>query len=272
MNQDYSIPFRLVYLLGAKENKIKSTFVEGYNDSQSLKLFENYTDAKKLRILCMLRNSIICDYSRYNKRLYKALEGFQNITNKETSYLHNNNIKINKLFYDLDFVDYFNMLSELINTLAYKVLLDMEVPHIEEVIEYFNFPLLKKNEIDNYVSSVLSMDNPMNVFIYNCEKVKTTFKYAFNNNENCVMTAFSIIGKSFMNLETIPVFELRTEVGSDLDESVSEKIQEIIEYYKGAKERRENLIKIEKEEKEKLEREEKERLEREEKERLENER
>lgn len=247
MNQDYSIPFRLSYLLGAKENKIKSVYPNEYGESQSLKLFENYNDAKKLRIFCMLRNSIICDYSRYNKRLYKTLEGFQNITNKETSYLHNNNIKINKLFYDLDFVDYFNMLSELINALAYKVLLDMDMPYIEEISEYFYFPILTKNEIDNYVASALSVENPLHIYIYGCEKIKTTFKYSFNSNKNCIMSAFSIQGKSFISINDVSVFEFRTSLGVDLDETVLNKLQEIVEYYQGAKERRENLVKLEKE-------------------------
>lgn len=247
MNQDYSIPFRLAYLLGVKENKIKATFPNEYNESQSLKLFENYKDAKKLRMLCIFRNSVISDYARYRRKFYKTLEGFQFITNKETSFLHNNDIKINKLFYDLDFVDYFNMLSELINTLAYKVLLDMEFPYIEEISTYFNFPVLKEKEIENYVSLVPSIENPMGVFIYDCEKIKTTLKYSFNNNKTCIMSAFSIMGKSVLSIDPVLSFEFRTSMGVDLDESVSNKLQEVVEFYSSAKERREKLIKQEKE-------------------------
>ena len=67
-NSNISLAFRLNYLLGTKESKIKDLFPLEYEESKDLKLFEYYCDAKVLRYLCILRNSVFVDFAKYNKK------------------------------------------------------------------------------------------------------------------------------------------------------------------------------------------------------------
>ena len=244
MNQDCSIAFRLSYLLGMKESKIKEYYPQEYKDSNDLKFFENYRDAKKLRLLCRLRNSVIKDFSKYSRKLFKSLEGFQGVTNTDIKYLSNHEISINKLFYDLEFIDYFNMLSSIIDTLVYKVLLDLEVPYIEDVLIYFSYPSMNEKELENFVNSYTSLDTSSGIYIYDAKKIKTTLKYVFNNDMNCVMSAYSLLGKSYFGNISAPSFAFRTQVGPDLDETVGVKVQEIIEEYKGLKDKRAEELRL----------------------------
>lgn len=254
MNQDRSLAFRLAYLLGGKENKLRHDFPDEYAKSDGLELFKNYKDAKKLRLLCELRNSVLADYPKYSKGLIKSLDGFQNIPHKNISYLHNEGIKINKLFYDFDLVDYFNMLTELIDTIVYKVVLDLELP--EDLLEYFKFPMMKESEIALLSEELSSVKTPYYIYLYNGVKVKSTLKYAFNSDVNCIKTAYSLRGNVFVGDIAVIPFEYRKEMGEDLEES-DEKIQEIIQRYKELKENRveETRLAKEKAEKEKLEKE-----------------
>ena len=63
-----SIVFTMSYLLGVPKDKLKEMYELDYKESEELKIFSNYYDAKTLRSLNIIRQGVF----RYNEKA----EGF----------------------------------------------------------------------------------------------------------------------------------------------------------------------------------------------------
>ena len=62
-----SISFRLLYLLGVSSNELKADYPENFKESDSLKSFEFYIDARLVRELVILRQYIFENFAKYKR-------------------------------------------------------------------------------------------------------------------------------------------------------------------------------------------------------------
>jgi len=226
-NSNISLAFRLNYLLGTKESKIKDLFPLEYEESKDLKLFEYYCDAKVLRYLCILRNSVFVDFAKYNKKTSNSIEGFSCVTQSMLTYLKKAGIDMQKLFYDNDLSTYVNLLTRMINVISFKVLVDLEIPYIDEILEFFKFPFFNDNTLNNFVGSCNSISTANGTYFYNGKNIRATVKYALNNDNNVVMSAFSMIGKVFNDTVVVPPFIFREKMGEDIDKDAKIVVENI---------------------------------------------
>lgn len=226
-NSNISLAFRLNYLLGTKESKIKDLFPLEYEESKDLKLFEYYCDAKVLRYLSILRNSVFVDFAKYNKKTSNSIEGFSCVTQSMLTYLKKAGIDIQKLFYDNSLSTYVNLLTRMINVISFKVLVDLEVPYIDELLEYFKFPFFNDNTLNNFAGSCNSISTANGTYFYNGKNIRATVKYALNNDNNVVMSAFSMVGKVFNDTVVVPPFIFREKMGEDIDKDAKIVVENI---------------------------------------------
>ena len=123
------VVFRINYLLGVSEEDLKRDFSELYKESNNLKYFENYCDAKTLRCLNILRQSLIHNFNVYQQdKKSKILSDNKSVID----YLKSKNIDISKVVNTYELFDIFNILTEMVNVILYKVLVDLEIPYVEE--------------------------------------------------------------------------------------------------------------------------------------------
>ena len=207
--------FRINYLLGVSEKDLKNDFNGEYEKSDSLRKFKNYCDAEILRSLCRVRQSFIKNYNKFeNAKSYSTVEDVKN----DVKYLKEKGIDIAKYFKGLGFSEAFNCVTDMINTITYKLLIDLEIPFMDEMLNYFYIPDVTLQDIKKFSNLNMELPSPYGLFIYGGEKIRQTFKYALHNDRNCIYSIFSIIGKSVEgDVENYIVADFRNEQGEDLD-------------------------------------------------------
>lgn len=207
--------FRINYLLGVSEKDLKNDFNGEYEKSDSLRKFKNYCDAEILRSLCRVRQSFIKNYNKFeNAKSYSTVEDVKN----DIKYLKEKGIDIAKYFKGLGFSETFNCVTDMINTITYKLLIDLEIPFMDEMLNYFYIPDVTLEDIKKFSNLNMELPSPYGLFIYGGEKIRQTFKYALHNDRNCIYSIFSIIGKSVDgDVENYIVADFRNEQGEDLD-------------------------------------------------------
>lgn len=213
-----SVVFRLNYLVGVNKNILEKEFPKEFKESEKLKLFENYPGAKILRSLNRLRQSIFADYAVYQRKVQdvNAFNGVVSLT-EDLSYLKQMGIDIRQYYKDLSLFRYCNLLTRMINQLVYKVLVELEMPYIDEMLVYFNMPAITRNDLDTLVSKASEPYNPYKIVIHNGEKIRQSLKYALHTDKNCIYSAFSLVGKSVSNEIVIPSFVFSKEKCEDVD-------------------------------------------------------
>jgi hypothetical protein len=207
--------FRINYLLGVSEKDLKNDFNREYEKSDSLRRFKNYCDAEILRSLCRVRQSFIKNYSKFeNAKTYSTVEEVKN----DVKYLKDKGIDIAKYFKGLGFVETVNCVTDMINTITYKLLIDLEVPFMDEMLNYFYVPDVTLQDIKKFSTICNENQMPYDLFIYGGEKIRQTLKYALHNDRNSIYSIFSIIGKSVDgDVENYIIADFRSEQGEDLD-------------------------------------------------------
>ena len=224
-----SVAFRLSYLLGVKESFLKEVYKNDFEKSNSLKYFENYKDARVLRVLSMLRQSIFLDYTKYTKRQIKSIKNLQLIPDLDMKYLKDNKIDIERAFKSLDLVKYLNFLTEMINIINYKVLVDLDLPFIDELMRYFYYPAYDFKSLKSFVEESYELNKPNGLVFYKGENIKNTLKYVLKNDKNCVVSVFSLLNKQIeVELEDYS-FEFRKNRGEDLDETAKIEFEVMLE-------------------------------------------
>ena len=207
--------FRINYLLGVSEKDLKNDFSVEYEKSESLRRFKNYCDAEILRGLCRVRQSFIKNYSKFeNAKTYSTVDEVKN----DIKYLKEKGIDIAKYFKGLGFAETVNCVTDMINTITYKLLIDLEVPFMDEMLNYFYVPEVTLQDIKKFSNICNENQMPYDLFIYGGEKIRQTLKYALHNDRNSIYSIFSIIGKSVDgDVENYIIADFRNEQGEDLD-------------------------------------------------------
>ena len=215
-----SVSFKICFLLGVDDVSLKNDFKEEYKRSDSLKAFEYYPDALTLRSLSRVRQSFFWDSGFYSKK-GKNPNTFSESVESDVSYLKENGIDLEKAFNLLDINSFINYLSDMMNIIKYKVLVDLEVPFVDELIYFFYLPYIEKTKYIDLVSHYMELDNPYNIYIYNGENIKQTLKYCFHSDKNLIFSIHSLLGKSISDGTYYYEYKYRTELGEDLDASMT---------------------------------------------------
>lgn len=228
-----SVVFRLNYLLGVNKTILEKEFPVEFKESEKLKLFENYPDARKVRSISRLRQSVLSDFAVYQRKAQDitAFNGVVGIS-EDISYLKNNGIDVKKYFKELSLFRYFNLLSRMLNAILFKVLVELEIPYVDELIKYFYMPTVSKSELENLVSKSGDNNNPYKIIIYNGDKIRQSLKYALHKDRNCIYSIYSIQGKSFSGDIKIEPFVFAKEMCEDID---PESVIDIESMYKEVK-------------------------------------
>ena len=213
-----SVAFRINYLLGIDKEFLDKNFSEEFIKSSKLKYFENYVDAKKLRSLCRVRQSVLLEYSSYIKKIKKSLT-FPAKIKEDVDYLKKEGIDLVKGLEELEIHEFFNYLSAMIEVIRYKVLLDLEIPYIEALENYFYFPEVSESDMTSLVAVASENSGYYGIYIFESEYIKQSLKYALMKDKNLIYSIYSIMNKS-CDLD-IPYYnyEYRKSKGEDLDSS-----------------------------------------------------
>ena len=107
---DKSIAFVVSYLLGSDSTFLRSNFKLDYENSDECNCFENYYDVNTLRHLNILRQSVLHNFSSYEKR------AFPKGVKSSVDFLKSKNIDVEKALMELSLNNYFNYLSDMIET------------------------------------------------------------------------------------------------------------------------------------------------------------
>lgn len=221
-----SVSFRILYLLGVSSKDLKNDFSEDYKESDSLKKFEFYVDARLLRELVILRQYIFENYLRYKhlsidqiNEKKKNWSGIQKDISSTIEYIERENIPIQEMFLKSQSFLFFKTLNKMIDCIAYKVFLDLDVPFVDEMLSYIRFPILTERELIDYIEKYKKLTIPYKRIIYGVDKLKYTLKYVFLKDINCIQSGFSICGRAFDKslLGKTFYFSYRNELGDDLD-------------------------------------------------------
>lgn len=234
MKSKSDVVFRINYLLGVTEGILKQDFSDLYKQSENLKLFENYCDAKTLRCLSSVRQCLIRNYIFYkNADSYKIM----NFNEDEISYLLTKGIDIKEIFKTYKIEDIFNILTSMINIVIYKVFVDLEIPYTEDLENYFYFPdNVGILELATFHNEYKELIYPYNIFIYEGKNIKQSLKYALHSDRNCIYSIYSILNLRFSGSIDNTDLKFRTSVGVELDENaviVQEKV--ITKYFEEKK-------------------------------------
>lgn len=224
-----SVVFRLSYLLGSKESLLKDLYKSEYEVSNNLKYFENYRDARVLRILSMLRQSVFIDFIKYNKKQVKTIKNFKPISDSDMQFLKENKIDIEKAFKTLDLVKYLNFLTEMINIINYKVLVDLDIPIIEELSQYFYFPNFNFQSLKLFAEESYELNKANGLVFYNGKNIKNSLKYVLQNDKNCITSVYSLLNKRVEVKIEDYVFVFRKHKGEDLDENAKIHFEVLLE-------------------------------------------
>ena len=234
-----SISFRLLYLLGVSSNELKADYPENFKESDSLKFFEFYIDARLVRELVILRQYMFENFAKYKpfgieqtdekKRLWA---GIQKELSETVEYIENKNIPIQEIFIKSSIILFVNVLSKMINNVAYKVFLDLDIPFVDEMLSYIRFPEMTEMELTNCYEENSKVSVPYKRVILNIEKLKHTLKYVFLKDINCIQSGFSLCGKAFdKNIENNSfTFIYRKEMGEDLDSDIKINGDDFLKY------------------------------------------
>ena len=232
------VVFRINYLLGVSEEDLKRDFSELYKESNNLKYFENYCDAKTLRCLNILRQSLIHNFNVYQQdKKSKILSDNKSVID----YLKSKNIDISKVVNTYELFDIFNILTEMVNVILYKVLVDLEIPYIDELQEYLYFPELENMKMLNdlyfeYKEQVY----PYNIFIFEGKNIKQSLKYALHSDRNCIFSIYSILNLRFTETNLDFSLSFRKTKGEELDVNAVIDYENILSLYNDKKKEKES--------------------------------
>ncbi len=212
--QNKSIAFVVSYLLGGTPDYLRDNFKLDYAESDDGSKFEKYLDVNILRHLCILRYSVIRDKSLIDKKEISPL--FQ----ESLDYLSMKNINIAKGFHTLSTFDFFNYLSEMIDIIVFKTLVDLDLPCVEVIQPLFHFPTLSESMLNRVVEDFKKLHMDTGIYVYNSERIKHTYSRAFSNDRNLFYSIYSLQNKLFDI--TIPDFKMyyREESGINIDENI----------------------------------------------------
>lgn len=226
MSSSKNFVFRLNYLLGVSVKSLKDDFSEDYKMSENLKLFGSYKDANKLRNLSMLRQCFLHTFSLFEenqgnlKNLCKLIPNLkvilEDLKKEDIDFVSIFDLVVKK---KLSLFNVYNILNEMIRTITYKVLFDLEINYTDELMVYFDFPdVTSLADLENSIQEMDKIKNPYDLYIYNGIKIKNTLKYSLHSNENCVKSAYSMKNETFDGEVMASSFEFRKVLGEDLDD------------------------------------------------------
>ena len=212
------LAFKVAFLLGVEENVLKRDYAEEYEVSNSLARFSEYPEALKLRCLSRARLSVM----RYN-HLYENSKDLKYITgqylDKELTYLESQGIDLAALFSQISEVEYFNKISEYIESISLNVLKSAGLPRPEIIKEFFNFPVFDVKDFKQFLRVLRTLSCPHGMIFYNGIKIKQSLSYSLLNNKNLYLSAYSMLCKKYDG-------RLDLERGYDWDTAVVEEIKE----------------------------------------------
>lgn len=228
-----SVVFRLNYLLGVNKTILEKEFPIEFKESEKLKLFENYPDARKVRSICRLRQSVLTDFSVYQRKQQdvNAFNGVVGI-NEDISYLKSVGIDIKSVYKDLSLFRYFNFLGRILNIILFKVMIELEMPYVDELIRYFYMPIVSKSELETLSERANDANNPYKIVIYEGNKIKQSLKYALHKDRNCIFSIYSMQGKSFVGDMTLESFSFSKEPCDDIDPDAVIDVEKIFKEVK----------------------------------------
>lgn len=213
---DKSITFVVSYLLGVDLEYLRNNYELDYENSNKCESFQNYLDVNILRHLNIVRQSVLHNKSQYkNKTIPDTIKD-------SVEYLKSRNIDIEECLNTLSLNNFFNALSEMINVILLKCLVDLDIPCAEDIESLFYFPVLSNKKLDNLIETINDLEGHISngIYVYKSEKIKNTLSRCFTCDKNLFYSIYSIKSAYFNG--KYPEFKMnyRTEMGIDIDESI----------------------------------------------------
>lgn len=223
---DKSIAFVVSYLLGSDSTFLRSNFKLDYENSDECNCFENYYDVNTLRHLNILRQSVLHNFSSYEKR------AFPKGVKSSVDFLKSKNIDVEKALMELSLNNYFNYLSDMIETLVFKTFVDIDILDTEILGLAFKFPTLSMKKLEALIDRVNEVSNLTEIYIYGCENIKPILSRTLLSNKNLFYSLMSIENKRYDGKYQTKSIVYRKEMGFDIDESIFIDSDAIIDKYK----------------------------------------
>ena len=212
--QNKSIAFIISYLLGADEEYLRDNFKLDWEKSCKCTRFENYVDANTLRELCRVRFSILRNPERYDAKEIPTY------IQKSVDYLTQKGIEITKGLNTLSTWNFFNFITDMINVITYKCLVDLDIPQSDILESLFSFPVMQEKDFQQLIENFNTV-NPMNgIFVFCSERIKETFTRSFLNDRNMFYSFYSLQNKRVSKDIPKYVANYREIPGIDIDESI----------------------------------------------------
>lgn len=192
-----SVAFRVAYLLGVEENVLIRDYKISYDSSNTLKNFDYYTNARLLRSLSRIRQSVLRYTNSYkdHSNVSDASKGF---LHKDIEYLKQNNIDVELLFKENTLEDYVNYWTKEINKISLSVLKELELPRSEILNELFYFPSdFTKVTLDKFLADIKSLASPHGIIIYNGSNLKNSLGYTLLADKNVYVSAYGLLNQRY---------------------------------------------------------------------------
>lgn len=223
--QNKSIAFIVSYLLGADKDYLRDNFKLDWEKSCGCARFDNYVDAGSLRNLCELRYSILRDIDSFNKKKIPAY------VEKNINYLSEKGIEVTKGFNTLSTCNFFNFITDMINVITYKCLVDLDIPQSEVLENLFSFPILTETEFEKVIQDFNEVNPRNGIYVFCLERIKDTLSRAFLNDRNLFYSFYSLQNKRFEGGIPQYVANYRELPGIDIDESIYINTEVILKTY-----------------------------------------
>lgn len=214
-----TLAFRISYLLGVSDENLQKYYLNEYEKSKNLTLFENYVDTPVLRSLSKIRQYFYMNYILYYSS--KKENPFPKWLKEEFHFLEKYNIPLLDIYRLAKLSEFLNILNDMILQIGYKVFIDLEIPYPEKMMSLINFKKVSDKNFKDYCSEIVKNSSYHGVLIPNGEKISVTLKYMFHSDINLLKSVYSIHGDLFdVDVEKLDLeFEYRQKKGEDLDKS-----------------------------------------------------